>query len=110
MRIFALVAFLIPFVFGGVRLATSGSDARYLWLAFASTIVAVALNIRVMPREPMRAPRMLLTLAACTAAASLSGYLLDARNVVAIGIVAFAFALCSTLGLALFARIRASQP
>ena len=111
MRIIALLALAIPFVFGGVRLATTGSDARYLWLAFASTIVAVALNIRgIPPRELMRAPRFMLTLTACTVAASLAGYLVDARNVLAIGIVAFAFALCSTLGLALFARVRASAP
>lgn len=110
MKVIALILLMLPFAFGALRLATTGDDARYLWLAFASTIVAVAINVRSAPREPMRVPRLLLTLAACTAAASLAGYLVDARNVVAIGIVAFAFALCSTLGLALFARLRASTP
>ncbi len=110
MKVIALFLLLLPFVFGALRLATTGDDERYVWLALASFIVAVALNTRGLPREPMRAPRFLLTLTACTAAASLAGYLVDARNVVAIGIVAFAFALCSTLGLWLFARIRAAAP
>lgn len=111
MKVIALILLLLPFAFGAIRLATTGDDERYVWLALASCIVAVALNIRgIPPREPMRAPRFMLTLTACTVAASLAGYLVDARNVLAIGIVAFAFALCSTLGLALFARVRASAP
>ena len=108
MKLIGLGLVAIPFAFGALRLATTGTDARYLWLASAST-VAAAIVLLLLSRPSVRVARVVAAFVASTAAAGLAGYLVDARNIIAIGIVSIAFATCSTLGLVLFARVRAAS-
>jgi len=50
MRIFGFIVGAVPFVFAGLRLLSTGSDLRYLWMALASTLGAAAIGWRRTPR------------------------------------------------------------
>ena len=38
MQLIAILIAAVPFAFGGLRLATTGDDARYLWVACCSVV------------------------------------------------------------------------
>ena len=107
MMILGLVLAVLPLVFGALRAATAGADLRYVWVAVASTVVAVAvLAIRRGAGAPT-AGRVLAALLGAATVASVTGFLQGATSVPAVLFVALGFAICEACGLALMLRARA---
>ena len=105
-RLIAILLFSAPPVFGILRLLTTGTDARYLWTALASSIGAAAWLVRPARRS---APTGLQTAAAAATAAALAvacATALGATSGPAIGVVCAAFGGCSAGGLSLLIRQR----
>jgi hypothetical protein len=101
MKLIAYLIMAVPFVFGALRLGTTGFDARYLWVACAATLGALTGMLRAAPGVPATRMRTLLTFLAATAAAVVASVLLGARSVPSVAVVSVAFSLCITIGLAL---------
>ena len=98
MKILGGLLAAVPFAFAGIRLLTTGNDARYLWLAIASTICAAAVLVRRgSPGAAGFARTAAATIAAAAGAAAVA-LLLGARAGPGIAIVAAAFGLCSGIG------------
>jgi small-conductance mechanosensitive channel len=100
----------LPLLFGVARAASTGTDFRYLWTALAA-LVAAALVLSL-ERAGRGTPASLLVpwlaaLIVATLVAGATGYMLGARSIPALGVVAVSFGLCCATGLALFAL---SQP
>ncbi len=105
-RAFAFGVVAMPIIFGALRLLTTGTDARYLWTALASSLGAAVILWR--PRAS-RAPRALhvaiawLVAAVC---ATLTAFALGATSSGAIAAVAGSFGACSAAGMTLVRRAR----
>jgi hypothetical protein len=93
MNALGLALLATPFAFGVIRLLTTGSDWRYLPVAVASTLGAVA--VRYVRGAALQLVAGMVT---SVAMAALASWLVGARNVVSMGIVGISFALCSVLG------------
>lgn len=106
MAITAILLTAAPFVFGALRLATTGEDARYLWTAVASTCGAAAFLWRQSVRAPVGGWRVGFAGISAASSAAAAAVVVGARHAGAVAMVAVAFAACSTLGLALLARAR----
>lgn len=99
----ALVAAL-PIAFGVVRAATTGTDFRYLWsgvAALAGAVVTVRANAARRPEV-----QAVLALSAGTVLAAATAFLVGARSLGAVLVVAFAFGACVAVGFALVVRSR----
>lgn len=102
--IVGLILVAVPFIFGTLRLISTGTDARYLAVAAASTVAAFAVfAARSRTAAPTASTTTVAFLAATTAAAA-AGFALGAMSVGAVLFVAAGFAVCSTAGLWLARR------
>ena len=109
MQIIAVLLIALPFVFGGIRLITSGNDLRYLWTAVASSIGAGIILAWPRRQVPPTAGRTVAGVLVATVCAALCALLLDAKAGPAIAVVSLAFGCCSAGGLSLFVRSRMMQ-
>ena len=109
MKAVGMLIAAVPFAFAGIRLATTGNDFRYLWMAAASTFCAVAILAR--PSAPAVANGWRIGLAAISAALGAAGIAiaLGARAGPGIAIVAGSFGLCSAVGTGLAVRARTAK-
>lgn len=89
----------IPFVFGSIRFAETGTDTRYLWIAFVSTLAAFVLNKWAPGTWRGRVAASFVMSAVSTAA--VAAIFLGVRPGPGMAVVASAFAVCSATGLAL---------
>ena len=105
--IFLLLSILfaaIPFAFAIVRALQTGSDLRYVWVALASFVGAVA--VMAIGRARQRTPAVVLALSvvALIVAAGLAGavaFAVGASSLLAVGVVAVGFGGCHAASLAL---------
>lgn len=104
MRILGAMLAAVPLAFAGIRLLTTGTDWRYLWMALGSTVCAAAVLVRPSSAagpNPLRTGVATITAAAGAAAVAIAG---GATAGPGIAIVAVAFGSCSALGTALILR------
>ncbi len=106
MQLIAILIVAVPFAFGGLRLATTGDDARYLWVACASTAGAAVFLLRGVHKPFVTRARVVQAGIAATVGAAGVAVLQHARSVPAVAIVSLAFACCSVVGLTMLARAR----
>lgn len=104
LRALALGATAVPFAFGFLRARSTGSDFRYLWVALAALIGAVAVMSVV--RVAKAGPRGALALAATvfivsTLAAALAARLQGTAAGAGMLVVVAAFGACFAAGAAL---------
>ena len=104
-RAIAVLLGLVPFAFGGIRFATSQGDARYLWMAVASTIGAAAILARPGQSGGTRIIATVGGIAMAAVCAATCAVLLGARAGPAIAVVALAFGVCSAGAIALLRRV-----
>jgi hypothetical protein len=103
MKGLAALLLAVPFLFGLLRFATTGADARYLAVAVASSLgAAIVLRTRATP-SLTRFATGLGAAALCSAA---TGWAFGARSGPAIAVVSLAFAICSATGATLLGRTR----
>jgi hypothetical protein len=107
MRLLAGFLIAAPFLFGALRLATTdGVDGRYLLVALAA-LAGVSLafpragTVSTVSSTRVGVATMIGALAAATVAVLLGG-----RSTIAVGMVAFAFAICIAGGFAVMWRAR----
>jgi len=105
----AIVLAGVPFVFALIRAFQTGTDFRYLWMAFAALIAAA--SVIAIGRAHDQRPNVVLALSGvafvtATLVTVLMGRLLGARSAMGIGVVSVAFALFSAAGQALYALSR----
>jgi hypothetical protein len=100
---FALLA--MPLLFGLLRWVSTASDWRYLAVAVASTVGAIAVMKWRRPAG-VTVLRVLVALIIAALLAALTAVALGARSSTSIGVVAIGFALCSGSGAALWERGR----
>jgi hypothetical protein len=108
-KVLGVLLAAVPFAFASIRLLTTGSDMRYLWMAIVSAFCAAAVLVRTSSLTvpgPARTGVATIAATACTAAAAI---MLGATAGPGIVIVAVAFGLCSALGTALLVRSRIQQ-
>ena len=103
-RVFAVALMGAPFIFGGIRLLTTGNDARFLFAALAAAAGALAFGPRYASRTSSRLRSTLSATIAGTVAASACALALGATSVPAIVAVAAAFAICLSCGISLWSR------
>ena len=108
MMVLGILVAAVPFVFAALRAATTGTDFRYFWVALASTIMA-ALMLAVRGRSMAEYRRIIRALLASTAGAYTTGFAVGAANATSVFVVALGFAVCSTAGIALILRARATD-
>lgn len=103
MRVLGGLILAVPFLFASMRAASTGTDFRFVWVALASTLVAIVV---LAPNRvgASRTGRRLLALVAATAAAAGAGFAQGAQSGPAVLFVALGFAACSVVGLSLLAR------
>ncbi len=100
MRVLALLAAVVPFAFGLIRLAQTGNDARYLVVAAASLFAAaVAMKLA-------RTARVAVVFLAAMVLAVLAAMLLGTRLGLGILVVAAGFGFCFAVAAALHTRAR----
>ena len=100
MRVLAVLVAAVPFAFGLIRFAQTGSDARYLVVAAASLAgAAVALKFA-------RTARVVAVFLAATVLAILAATLLGTRLGLGILVVAASFGFCFGVASALHLRAR----
>lgn len=106
MRLLGLVLAAIPFGFGVLRAVTSGTDRRYVWVAFAAALAAGA--TLAYSRRAARAglAPFAAALVVSIAAAGVAGFVLGARSIPSVLLVAVGFAMCEAGGLTLAMRDR----
>lgn len=98
MRALALLAAAVPFVFGLIRLAQTGNDARYLVVATASLCgAAVAMKLA-------RTARLVVVFVAATMLAVAAAMLMGTRFGPGILVVAAAFGFCFAAASAIHLR------
>ena len=103
LRLVAIVCIAIPFVFGGVRWASTGTDWRYVCAAFVALMGATL----VLRRAPSPSPFMVAVgVAVSSASAALCAVLVGATAGGAIAAVAIGFGICSAGGVTLWMRSR----
>ena len=103
-RIIAVTFVALPFVFGALRLITTGYDARYLWTAVASTVGAGAILLRSASRTAQGARLTSVATLVAAVCAAATGVALGARSPGAIAAVSLGFGVCSAGGLSLWRR------
>ena len=107
MRVLSVLFGVVPFAFGFLRLVTTGTDSRYIWLALASLIGATVVMRLGKARRRSRsvvAALFLTAVAVSTLLAVLVAHLLGATAVLAILAVAIGFGMCSAISAALWAE------
>ena len=106
LRLASVILLAIPVAFGVIRLVTTGSDTRYLWLAAAAIAasLAVALPARASSRPSMPVARTLLSVAAGSLSATAAAMLMGTKAGLGIAIVAISFGLCTGTGAVLLAE------
>ena len=108
MRLVGLLIASIPVAFALLRASETGTDFRYFWLALASTLGAVLMLVvasRARPQSPGLIVRAAFALFVAAGAAAVTAFALGAGSVPALIVVAFGFATCSAIGLALALRV-----
>ena len=111
-RLFYFLSILfaaVPFAFALLRAFRTGSDLRFLWMAFASFLGAAV--VAAVRKTRSRKPKGVLALSAlvliiATLLAGLVASLLGAKSIAGVGIVALAFGLCWAASYALNALSR----
>jgi hypothetical protein len=108
-RLLAILFAAAPFVFALLRAFHTGSDFRFLWMAFASflgaaVVTAVGKSRSGKPKGIIALSTLVLVLA--TLLAGFAAFLVGATSVVGAGAVAFAFGFCWAAGYALYALSR----
>ena len=94
----------VPFGFATLRAIGTGTDLRYVWVALAAAVAAVAVFVYRGRSARPAAARFIVALFASTVSASATGFMLGAESVPAVLFVAFGFAICEAGGLALVHR------
>ena len=102
----ALALLAIPFAFGLLRFASTGEDWRYLAVALGSLLGALAVLQGTRASSAMSLPRTLGVAFTSAVAAAITAWLVGARSVVSIAVVAIGCAVCSTSGAILYSRAR----
>jgi len=106
MKALALVLLATPFLFGLLRLVTTGTDWRYLAVAIASTLGAtVVLRRRSQVTAVVR--HLVAAFLSATILAAVAALAVGARSAVSVAVVSIGFALCSVAGAAILVRARA---
>lgn len=95
--IIGLVLAAVPFIFGAIRYAETGTDARYVLTAFASTVGA-GICARIFASHAEGVRLIAAFLAAALAAAAVSVFLLNVGAGPAVVIVSIAFGIFSAMG------------
>jgi len=110
LRLASVVLLAIPVAFGVIRLVSTGSDTRYLWLAAAAIAgsLAVSLPGRASSGPSIPIARTLLSIAAGAVSATAVAMLLGTKAGPGIAIVAISFGLCTGTG-AICAAVRQRQ-
>ena len=93
----SLACAAVPFVFALIRVFQTGSDRRFLWVAFASFLGGSGVMAIAQARHRTSAPGVLAAVAAFAVAVILAGstaFMLGATSALAVSVVAVAFALC----------------
>ena len=103
-RTIAVTFIALPFVFGALRLITTGYDARFLWTAVASTAGAGVILLRSAARTEQGARLTTVATLVAGVCAAASGVALGATSPGAIAAVALGFGACSAGGLSLWRR------
>lgn len=109
MRVAGLVLIAVPFLFGGVRLATTGTDVRYLLVAMASTVGAFLPGLFRRGARSGSAASLVPSLGLAVLLAAACAMVTGAQSVPAIAAVAVAFGLCSAGGALLLERAIAAR-
>ena len=106
-RLLAVVAVLLPSLFGALRAITTGSDYRYLIVAFASLAAVAAVflsgstaNQTATGVAPWR--RSIVALVAGTVVAAAAAFGLGASSVGAVAFVCLGFTTCFVIAAVLF--------
>ena len=107
--VMAFVLLAIPFAFGLLRLASTGEDWRYVAVALGSLVGALAVVQGTRASGAMSLLRMLGATLTSAVAAAITAWLVGARNVVSVAVVAISCAVCSTSGAILYSRARGGR-
>jgi len=102
----------VPVSFGLIRAVSTGDDFRYLWMAAAALLAAIAvttLGRGTAGPAHVSLGRAVAAVAAGTASAAATGVFLGATAVSGIVIVSFAFGVCSGVS-AVLARLARKAP
>jgi len=105
-RVLGVLIAAVPFAFASVRLFTTGSDLRYLWMATASAICAAATLLQTGSAQRARFLRTGGAALAAALGAAIVAIAVGATSGIGIAIVAIAFGLCSGVGTGLALRPR----
>jgi hypothetical protein len=97
MILVALALLAIPFAFGLLRFASTGDDWRYLAVALGSLLGALAVLQGNRASGAMSLPRTLGAAFTSAVAAAITAWLVGARSVVSIAVVATFPAIASAL-------------
>ncbi len=105
----AILFAVVPFAFGLLRALSTGTDFRYLWVAISSFIGAAA--VMKVGSARTTTSRLSLTLVAvvlviATLVAAATAFLVGAKSVPAVLVVALAFGLCWAASCALYTLSR----
>jgi len=107
MNTLAIVFSVLPFAFAFIRLAQTGTDARYVVVALASAFGAATATVLTRPVTRARLLRVAMTVfIIATLLAVIAALLLGTRLGPGILIVAAAFGFCFAAGCALHAWTR----
>jgi len=111
-RVMGALLVAVPFVFGALRALQTGSDFRYLVTAFGSfAAAATILRFGASSRDAaLPLLRLVLAVVGATLVAAAVAFGLGATSVLAILVVASAFSLCATTGLALWRLAPSPRP
>ena len=108
MRMFGLVVAAVPFIFAGLRLASSGGDAQYLWMAVASTMCAAAVGWR-RPAAAGGVGRLVLGILLAAGAAAAVAVVGGATAGPGVTVVSAAFGLFSVGGIGIVVRSQGTR-
>ncbi|MDQ6612599.1 MAG: hypothetical protein M3Y64_09205 [Gemmatimonadota bacterium] len=107
LRALSVLFGVVPFVFGLFRLITTGTDSRYIWLAFAALIGATLVMRLGKAQRRSRsviAGLFLFALIVSILLAALAGRVLGATSGIAVLAVAIGFGLCSSVSAVLWVQ------
>lgn len=107
MLLLGLLLAAVPFGFGALRAATSGTDFRYLALAIGSCVAALAVLRTAKAAGGPTLMRIVLAFAAAAGVGVALGLAQGATSAPATLVVAGGFALCEAVGLGVALRARA---
>ena len=106
MRVLAIVWIAIPFVFGGVRWASTGTDWRFVCAAFVALMGATLVLRRAPSTSSPSLFMVAVAVAVSSASAALCAVLVGATAGGAIATVAIGFGICCVGGVTLWMRSR----